>query len=147
MRTADPLAAFLQDPGPVPVSLQDIAGNVPGPLLPDLPVVIQVELSVHDRPRLGVDISRVPTAHRPRSVAAVSGSVFLRIAPEKLEVLLFRKPPPGAVPIEADFGAACDGFPDCEIGDNVIPLDDYTARVGIDGRQGISSCMYRCCAA
>jgi hypothetical protein len=128
----------VQHGGPVGVSFADVAGDVPGPFFPDFLVEVQIKLIVNNRPRLGIDVSRGPTAYRPRSVAAVLGSVFFRISFEKIEVLLFREEPADTGPLEGKIFNTLNGRHHREVRDGVIPLQSGAGIIDVD--RGKSPC-------
>src|SRR5688500_548205 len=71
---------------PVLVGLGHEAGDVPGPLLPDVFVVVEVELAVDDREGGGVDRRLVAARHAEGAEAVIDGRIFRGIRREGVAV-------------------------------------------------------------
>lgn len=129
------LSLLIQDERPVRVSLSDVLHQISSPNLFDILVKIQIEFSINDTPGLRIDISRGPTAHGVRSIAAILRSVFFGIRHEQIAVLTACKEPSGPPPAEFKLIFSLDRLPFGKVSDRVISFDSNAIGISIDRRE------------
>jgi hypothetical protein len=108
---------------PVAVGLLDDRGELRGPLLLQVLVVVEVQLAVDDLPGFGIRAVRVVPRDRPGAVAAELRRVLLRRRLERVPVRGRREAPFRASPLGLELRPALRGLAAREVGDGVVARD------------------------